>query len=243
MKTIALGLQKGGVGKTSISLALAYELANNGKKVLIVDADPQGNTTQTILSSCKKEFADVLFENCDITEAIEETKNENLFVLPTFSIGTRLREYKISGKVSQDVFKVKQLLKKISPVFDYTIIDTSPDFSTFEMNVFYACDEIIPVINCDSFAVDGLTIFTDNINKFKERMERENLEIKTVIINRYNASMSIDKDLREIFMKKQGYNFITIPQDQAFRKSQLEQKEMLGKQETINAIKELAKLC
>lgn len=243
MKTIGIGLQKGGVGKTSISIALANELAKE-HKVLLIDADPQGNATSALLSDIGKyEFADVLLERCnDIREVATQTDNENLYIIPTFPIGTHLREYKASGKVNEDTFEIDNQLKKISEYFDYCIIDTSPDFSIFERNCYYACDEIIPIVNCDSFANDGLFIFTNNIAKFKEKMRKENLIMKNIVINRYNASLSINVAIKDIIEKNNNFNYITVPQDQCFMRGQLEVKVIEGKPATKEAIKKLAEL-
>jgi len=242
MKTIALGLQKGGVGKTSISLALSTELANAGYNVLLVDCDPQGNSTSALLKEIPYEFADVLFGTATIEEACCQTEVENLYILPTAPIGTRLREYKGSQKVITDTFEIDDQLKKVSENFDYCILDTSPDFTIFEMNCYMACNEIIPVMNCDTFASDGLTIFLENIKQFCAKKRVSTLEIKTIVMNRYNASMALDTEIKKIIEESSNLNKITIPQDQAFKKAQNLQKtvqEITKNQSTKDSIKAL----
>lgn len=241
MKTIGIGLQKGGVGKTSITLALAASLSKT-KKVLIVDADPQGNATCGLLKDVNAEFADVLFGNVNIEKAIIQSPFENIYILPTHPVKTRLREYKISGKVTEDIFLIEDELKKIAEHFDYCLIDTSPDFSNFEKNCFYACDEILPVMNCDTFGNDGLTIFLMNIDNFKQKRRKQNLEIKTIVLNRFNKSMKSDSKIKEIVEANKIYNYITIPQDQAVKDSQLKQILLNGKKETMEAIEKLVRV-
>lgn len=241
MKIIGIGLQKGGVGKTSTTLAIASELAKTSK-VLIIDADPQGNATCGLLQDIQYELADVLLGDIEIKNAITKTPFENISMIPTKPIGTRLREYKISGKCVQDIFEIEDNLKKISKYFDYCLIDTSPDFSVFECNLYSSCDEIIPVINCDTFGSDGLTIFLSNLATFKQKRHKNDLIVQTVIINKFNKSMRLDKLIKETVEQSENFNFVTIPQDQNFKESQAVQKLVEGKPETMEAIKKVCEL-
>ena len=93
MKTITFGIQKGGTGKTSISISVASQLAIDGKKTIILDADPQGNATGWIIKELSHELADVLFNSCQVEEAIQKTSIENLFIMPTAGLGGDLRLY------------------------------------------------------------------------------------------------------------------------------------------------------
>lgn len=241
MKILGIGLQKGGVGKTSITLALAAELAKTSR-VLVVDADPQGNSTCGFLQEVNYELADVLLESCEIVDAVVKTPFENIQILPTLPINTRLRDYKSNTKVAEDVFDTKNKIQSISQYFDYCLIDTSPDFSQLEKNLFYACDEIIPVMNCDTFGSDGLTIFLSNIEKFKKKMNRQDLILKTIVLNKYNKSLKLDSEIKQVIEQSNNYNFITVPQDQNFKTCQAEQKLFTGKPETNEALIKLAEL-
>lgn len=240
MKVIGIGLQKGGVGKTSITLALASELAKK-YRVLIVDADPQGNATCGILNEVHEELAGVLMGDYTVEKAITQSpQNENIFILPTLPINTKLRAYKASGDVSDDRYLIEDTLKKVSAIFDFCLIDTSPDFSTFEKNCFWACDEIVPVMNCDAFASDGLTIFLDNIQKFCAKVRKENLKINTIVMNKYNRSLKLDTEIKTFIEEQKTYRYVTIPQDQSFKVCQSVQKLLNGKPDTMKSIKELA---
>ena len=237
MKTISFALTKGGVGKTSISLAAAFELARNGKKVLLVDADPQGNLSSAVLDELQSEFADILLENKKINDVIVHSKFNNIDVVPTFPVDTRLREYKHSAKVNEDIYAIEDCLNEVRDNYDFCIIDVSPDFSVFEKNVFWCCDEIVPVMNCDTFSSDGLTVYFDNIGKFRKQRRKTNLEVKTVVMNRYNPSMKLDKGIKELIDSQEGMNKVVVPQDQDFKVSQASRRELQGRDKTMEAIR------
>lgn len=248
MKVIGLGLQKGGVGKTSITVALATELAKKSK-VLLIDADPQGNASGALLKEIGYELADALLNNCSADKPVTKTEIKNLWIMPTKPLESegkeksKLRIYK-KNVATEEPFVMDDLAKEFQDQFDYCIFDTSPDFSTFEENVFFACDEIIPVMKCDTFSADGLTIFLENVNDFKRRRRCDKAQIKTIVINEHNASFALDTNIKNAILKQEGYTKIIIPQDQAFKKSQAFQKtieETGAKQNTLKAIAELAK--
>lgn len=243
MKKIGLGLQKGGTGKTTISVSLASELAKLGLRVLLIDADPQGNATSALLKEVQSEFADVLLDKDTMENAIVPVPNvENLCILATDPSSDELRNYKKSGQVASEIYKIDDLLKGIDEYFDYCIIDTSPDFSPLEQNIWVACDEIIPVINADNFAFDGLSIFMNNLNKWSKSI-RVNFNVKTLVVNKFNASMSLDGKIKEMIEKgSQGKNIIVIPQDQAFKVAQFNQVVPVGKEKTQEAIKKLSEV-
>ncbi len=247
MKVIGLGLQKGGVGKTSIAIALAAELAKTSK-VLLVDSDPQGNTSGALLKEIGYELADALLNNCSVDKPVTKTEVKNLWLMPTKPLESegkeksKLRIYK-KNVATEEPYVMDDIAKEFADQFDYMIFDTSPDFSTFEENIFFACDEIIPVMKCDTFSADGLTIFLDNLNDFRKRRRCEKAVIKTVVINEHNASFALDTNIKNAILQQSGYNKIIVPQDQAFKKSQAYQKtiqEIGAKENTLAAISALA---
>ena len=248
MKVIGLGLQKGGVGKSSVSIALAAELAKTSK-VLLIDADPQGNTTSALLKEINFEFADALLDSCEIDKPITKTEVNNLWIMPTKPIEmegkekSKLRIYK-KNRASEEPFVMDDIATQFKDDFDYLIFDTSPDFSVFEENIFFACDEIVPVMKCDTFSADGLTIFLENIKDFKKRRRCTKANINTVVVNEHNASFSLDTKIKDLIISQDSYKSIIIPQDQAFKKSQAFQKtvqEIGAKANTLEAISNLAK--
>lgn len=247
MKILGFGLQKGGTGKTSISVALAAELAKTSK-VLLIDTDPQGNASGSLLKEIDYELADALLNNCTADKPITKTEINNLWIMPTKPLDpdgkekSKLRVYK-KNVAAEEPFVFDDLTKEFENDFDFIIFDSSPDFSAMEENIFYACDEIIPVMKCDTFSADGLTIFLENINDFKRRRRCEKAAIKTVVINEHNASFALDTNIKNAIVNQSGYQKIIVPQDQAFKKAQAYQKsiqEIGAKPNTLQAIADLA---
>lgn len=247
MKVLGLGLQKGGVGKTSVAVALAAELAKDAK-VLLIDADPQGNASGALLKEIGYELADALLNNCPVDQPVTKTDIPNLWIMPTKPIESdgkeksKLRIYK-KNVATEEPFVMEDITKEFESQFDFIIFDTSPDFSTFEENVFFACDEIIPVMKCDTFSADGLTIFLENINDFKRRRRCGKAAIKTIVINEHNASFVLDTNIKNAIVQQSGYGKVIIPQDQSFKKSQAYQKsiqEIGAKPATLKAVADLA---
>lgn len=236
MKVISFGLQKGGTAKTTSSTAAAIELAKYGN-VLLVDGDPQGNATASLVESYEYEFADVLFDKVSIADACIQTKVENLYLLAT-SGGQDLREYK-ANKASNEIWKIDDIFKSVEDNFDYIIVDTSPDFSAFEQNIFMASTEIIPVINADVFAFDGLTMFLKNLEVMKKN-RRVEYRINNIILSKYNASLKLDTQIKESTEKNfSNFNVVVIPQDQNFKVSQFYQQIPTLKKNTQESLKKL----
>jgi chromosome partitioning protein len=248
MKTYTFAIQKGGTGKTSVSVSVAVELAKLGRTILI-DADPQGNTTDWMnLPKLEYELSDVLSDKCTIKDVIQPTQVENLFIIPTAGIDGGLRTYQ-ETIAQKEQFKLAQLKNELSAAFDYCVIDTSPALGAIERSCFAASDEVVPVLQLNQFSVDGLTIFTNNLAQIKKDMRLGNKPVLSkIILNGYDARIAQQNDNLAKFkaMKMPGIDFFILPTDQAFSKSQKfkvapqDQPATNAKKETMDVLKDIA---
>ena len=247
MKSICVAIQKGGVGKTTISVNLAAEIAKTNKVVLI-DGDPQGNSTSSLVDNFEYELADILYGNVAVDEAIAKTNVENLYIIPTAAIdekgNNQLKKYR-SNEASGNPFAFVDIIDALREQgFDYCIFDTSPNFDDFEENIMAAADETIAVVMPDIFSQDGLQIFENNLQNFKKRKRVNNPVFKTFVFNAVNLSTKMAKDILAQLSSSE-LNVVTVPQDQNFRKAQGVRKTIQqfgAKSDTIIAFEKLAEL-
>lgn len=244
MKTITFALQKGGTGKTSISVSTAVQLAENGKKVLLLDADPQGNATTWLgIEEISVELADVLMKKNPAKDAIISTQVENLSIIPTASLDSDLRLYS-KTLATQQPFIIKHLCREVKEEFDFLIIDTSPSFGALEESCFLASDEAITVLNIDEFSSDGLITFMQNIDSLKDRYDTDKPKIDKIILNSRDLRLVQQADYLEKIKSATDSKLYIVPVDQSFRKAQsvhVPVQYLEGtKKETLSVIKELS---
>ena len=248
MKKIAVAIQKGGVGKTTISISLGAELANHGKKVLLIDADPQGNSTGTLLESFNHDLAEALYGDVTVDEVISPTSVNNLYIMPTNSLdrkGSRsLKTYR-SSEASKEPFIFVDLCDEVEKLgFDYCIFDTSPAFDAFEENIMTASDEVIVVIKADGYSQDGLQIFKNNLNSFKKRKRVSNPKFEIIVLNDINRTVKLTEIITK-GLKAGDFKVVYVPVDQDFKYATLARQTIQqrgGKEETLAALKKLRNL-
>lgn len=219
MKTIAFHLQKGGVGKTSLSCSALYELAHKGK-VCLIDGDPQGNSSSWLTHDGKKvepkaELADVL-QGVDVNEALLEIR-ENIYLIPTFGLTGKLKTYG-ETQLNNEPFiftELNELLEKKG--FDYIVYDLSPGFGRLEKSILMGVDSIITPLMADIFSLDGIEIFTTELTKLKKNF-RVDPKHDMIIVNGYNKVIKQNREILDAI--PDTFTKLVFPVDPAYRKAQ-----------------------
>lgn len=219
MKTLAFHLQKGGVGKTTLSVTVAAELVSMGYKVVLIDCDPQGNSSSWLLEGKGVEpdyqLSDVLTGKADINDAIIEVE-DNLFCLPTFGATSDLRDYAKGGGAASEPYAIADLIEDLP--FDYAILDMGPGLFALETAALLATDEVVLTMTPEYFSLDGLDTWATAVQKIEKAM-RAKVHYSKVVINAMNRSIG---QMREVHAEalKSAREVYTIPQDAVFRKAQ-----------------------
>ena len=216
-KVIALVNQKGGVGKTTTSINLAAALGKEGKKVLLIDLDPQGNTTTGVginKGDIERSIYDVLIGECSVTEAMIKTKYKNLYVLPaTINLAGLDIELVEKSKHENGFNKGEQLkvcLQDIKDSFDYIIIDCPPSLGVITTNALTASNSVIIPVQCEFFALEGITQLLKTV-MLAQKTLNPTLDIEGVLLtmldSRTNLGFEVVEDIRKFF-KEKVYNTI-----------------------------------
>lgn len=211
-KVISLVNQKGGVGKTTTSINLSSSLAVLGKKVLLIDLDPQGNTTTGIginKGEIDKSIYDVLIGDSTINDAIIKTKYNNLYVIPS-SINLAGIDMELMEKSRNDMSydKRRQLKKHLEPladIFDFIIIDCPPSLGLITTNALTASNSVMIPVQCEFYALEGITQLLNTIILAQKNLN-PNLEIEGVLLtmldSRTNLGLEIVEEIRKYFKEK-----------------------------------------
>ena len=205
-KIISFINQKGGVGKTTTCVNLATFLAAYGKRVLIIDLDPQGNATTGVGVDKNKElntFYDIILDECNIKDAIISTKIRNLDILPS---NVDLAGSEVSLVQRENREKVlKNVVTTIKNEYDYIAIDCPPSLGLLTVNALTATDTIIIPIQCEFYALEGLSQLMNTVKLVKEYLNA-NIEIEGVVLtmkdNRSNLVSQVAKEIRAFFGRK-----------------------------------------
>lgn len=203
-KAIAIFNQKGGVGKTTTNINLAAGLAHKGKEVLMVDIDPQGNTTSGIgirKRVLKHTLYDALIDTeFDVDKAIVPTNTEGLFLLPASVdlAGAEVELAQLEGREG----RLKRVIDAVKDDYDYILVDCPPSLGILTINSLTAVDSVLIPIQCEFYALEGVSQLISTIEKVKERLN-PNLYIDGVILSmfdgRTNLSQAVVEDVRNFF--------------------------------------------
>jgi len=202
-KAIAIFNQKGGVGKTTTAVNFSAALAEHGKKVLLVDNDPQGNLSSGVgINKSELEYTiyNVLINEIDIETCIIPTQFENLDIVPG-SVELAGAEIELIDFENRE-YLLKQQLSKVKDKYDYILIDCPPSLGLLTINALVAVDSVIIPIQCEYYALEGVSQLVNTFNLVKKSIN-PNLEIQGVLLSmfdgRTNLSIQVVDEVKKHF--------------------------------------------
>lgn len=205
-KIIAITNQKGGVGKTTTSVNLGAGLAALGKRVLLVDIDPQGNTTSGVginkadVANC---IYDVLINEVPPKEAILETRSENLHLIPA-TIQLAGAEIELVSTISREL-RLKKALSQVKADYDYILIDCPPSLGILTINSLTASDSVIIPIQCEYYALEGLSQLLNTVRLVQKNLNpllRIEGVLLTMLDARTNLGIQVIEEVKKYFQEK-----------------------------------------
>jgi chromosome partitioning protein len=204
-KIISIANQKGGVGKTTTAVNLSSCLALAGKKVLLIDSDPQGNATSGVGSNktAEKSTYDVIISEELVENVIQKSAVDNLDVCAS-NINLAGAEIELVSQLSRE-FRLRQALDKIKDKYDFIIIDCPPSLGLVTLNALTASDTVLVPIQCEYYALEGLGQLMSTVDLVQKRLNKD-LEVEGVVLTmfdaRTNLSMQVIDEVRKYFKDK-----------------------------------------
>lgn len=206
-KIIAIANQKGGVAKTTTAVNLSSCLATLGKKVLLIDIDPQGNASSGVginkVTSNIRCIYDVIVNNVPISKVILSTEIDNLFILPA-TIQLAGAEVELVSAISREV-KLKKALEPIKSEYDFIFIDCPPSLGLLTLNALTAADSILIPIQCEYYALEGLSQLMNTVQLVQKHLN-PNLKIEGAVLTmfdaRTNLSIQVVDEVKNYFKEK-----------------------------------------
>lgn len=195
-RAIAIANQKGGVGKTTTTINLAACLAEAGKKVLVIDTDPQGNTTSGIgidRSTIENTVYDLLLEQCSVRESMIKAEcMDNLYVIPS-TVDLAGAEIDLIGKNERE-YILKNNIDYVKDDFDYIIIDCPPSLNMLTINAMTTAESIIVPIQCEYYALEGISQLVHTIDLVQQRLNPK-LKIEGILFTMYDQRTKLSSDV------------------------------------------------
>ncbi len=245
-KIIAVTNQKGGVGKTTTTINLAAYLAHEGNRVLLIDLDPQGNSTSGIgvdRNALRRSLYDVLINEINPQESIFRTKYQNLHIIPSATV-LAAAEVELVSHFARE-HKLKNALAKLSNDYDYIFLDSPPSLGLLTVNGLTASDKILIPVQAEYFALEGLSQLLHTVQRIKTSLN-PNIDLLGVLLTMYDKrtilSRQVEQEVKKHFPGKVFDTIIPrnirLAEAPSFGKS-IFKYDKLGK--GANAYKSLAK--
>ena len=204
-KVISVANQKGGVGKTTTTVNLGTIIAKKGKKVLLIDADPQGNASSGLGVEKEVEYStyDILVNDTKLEDAIQDTIIKNLKVCPA-NMNLAGAEVELVSMMSREQ-RLKEKLDEIKDQFDYIFIDCPPSLGLITLNSFTASDSVLIPVQCEYYSLEGVTQLLNTIlltqSKINPKLDIEGV-LLTMLDGRTLVGLEVVEDVRKFFKEK-----------------------------------------
>ena len=223
-KIVCFSNQKGGVGKTTSCVNIAAQIANKGKKVLMIDMDPQGNATSGIglsKSKIKKTIYEVIIGQCDIREAVIKTKFKNLSAIPAnidlAGAELELHDLQEAGEIEIDY--IKTAIKSIAADFDYIFIDCPPSLGMLTVKALSVSDGVVIPMQCEFYSLEGMSQLFNTIKRIHQLFNPE-LRIVGILLTMYNGRLTLTNQVVSELKKYYEDKLFKVPISRTVRISE-----------------------
>lgn len=223
-KIVCFSNQKGGVGKTTSCVNIAAQIANKGKKVLMIDMDPQGNATSGIglsKSKIKKTIYEVIIGQCDIHEAVIKTKFKNLSVIPANIdlAGAELELHDLQEAGEAEIDYIKDAIKTIAADFDYVFIDCPPSLGMLTVKALSVSDGVVIPMQCEFYSLEGMSQLFNTIKRIHQLFNPE-LRIVGILLTMYNGRLTLTNQVVSELKKYYEDKLFKVPISRTVRISE-----------------------